>query len=168
MTKTRKTKAQTRIKLGEITRHKGSTASADVNVWGSRARAIAVNNDPFIKKSGLKIPEILPQPQGWRLLIVPYVAPEKIGSIILTDSSREIEQDVIMCGLVLDMGLDAYKGTTSSGAPRFVEPWCQIGDWVMFAKWAGSRIQIKDIRYRLLNDDEVFAVVDNPESIVRA
>jgi co-chaperonin GroES (HSP10) len=73
-----------------------------------------------------------------------------------------------MTGLVLNMGLDAYQGTDNAGKPRFSKPWCAVGDWVMFAKWAGSRIQIKQTKFRLLNDDEVFAVVSDPSMVLRA
>jgi co-chaperonin GroES (HSP10) len=45
-------------------------------------------------------------------------------------------------------------------------PWCKKGDWVIFARYAGSRIQIDGGEVRLLNDDEVLATIDNPEDIL--
>lgn len=135
---------------------------------GSKAIPKDPRKDKYIKAAEIKLPDYLPQPVGWRLLIVPYVPPKKIGSIILTDSSQDVNKDIVMTGMVLDMGLDAYKGTDARGNPRFIEPWCAVGDWVMFAKWAGSRIQIEDTRFRLLNDDEIFAVVSDPSNILRA
>jgi co-chaperonin GroES (HSP10) len=45
-------------------------------------------------------------------------------------------------------------------------PWCKKGDWVVFARYAGSRIQIDGGEVRLLNDDEVLATIDNPEDIL--
>lgn len=131
--------------------------------------AISVREDPYLKLAEIELPDNLPSPQGWRLLIVPYVPPKKSeGGVLLPDMSHEVNQDAVMTGLVLDMGLDAYTGETRSGKPRFSKPWCQIGDWVMFAKWAGSRIQIGQTKFRLLNDDEVFAVVEDPGSVMRA
>ncbi len=43
---------------------------------------------------------------------------------------------------------------------------CKKGDWVIFARYAGSRIQIDGGEVRLLNDDEVLATIDNPEDIL--
>ena len=45
-------------------------------------------------------------------------------------------------------------------------PWCKKGDWVIFARYAGSRIQIDGGEVRMLNDDEVLATIDNPEDIL--
>ena len=44
-------------------------------------------------------------------------------------------------------------------------PWCKKGDWVIFARYAGSRIQIDGGEVRLLNDDEILATIENPEDI---
>ena len=66
------------------------------------------------------------------------------------------------CGLVLAQGPDCYKDKD-----RYPEgPWCKTGDWVIFARYAGSRIQIDGGEVRLLNDDEVLATIDNPEDIL--
>ena len=60
------------------------------------------------------------------------------------------------------MGPDCYKDKD-----RYPEgPWCKKGDWVMFARYAGSRIQIEGGEVRLLNDDEVLATIENPEDIL--
>ena len=45
------------------------------------------------------------------------------------------------------------------------DPWCKVGDWVVFARYAGSRIQIDGGEVRLLNDDEVLATVEDPTDI---
>ena len=39
-------------------------------------------------------------------------------------------------------------------------------DWIMFARYAGSRIKIDGGEMRLLNDDEVLATIDSPEDIL--
>ena len=44
-------------------------------------------------------------------------------------------------------------------------PWCKKGSWVIFARYAGSRMKIDGGEVRLLNDDEVLATVENPEDI---
>ena len=64
----------------------------------------------------------------------------------------------------MKIGPDAYKDKA-----RFPEgPWCKEKDWVLFAKYAGSRIKIDGGELRLLNDDEVLAVVEDPEDILHA
>ena len=60
------------------------------------------------------------------------------------------------------MGPDCYKDPE-----RFSDgPWCKVGDWVVFARYAGSRIEIEGGEVRLLNDDEVLATVQDPTDIL--
>ena len=82
----------------------------------------------------------------------------------LTDKAQEEIQLTTNVVLVLKIGPDAYKDKE-----RFPEgPWCKEKDWVLFAKYAGSRIKIDGGELRLLNDDEVLAVIDDPEDILHA
>ncbi len=74
----------------------------------------------------------------------------------------ERQQVASQTGLVLRMGPDCYKDKE-----RYANgPWCKEGDWVMFARYAGSRIKIEGGEIRLLNDDEVLATIKNPEDIL--
>jgi len=103
----------------------------------------------------------LPQPTGWRMLVLPFKAkPKTKGGIYLSDESIERSQVASTCGLILAMGPHCYdKGKFPEG------PWCKVGDWVIFARYAGSRILIDGGEVRLLNDDEVLATVKDPEDI---
>ena len=105
----------------------------------------------------------LPKPTGWRILILPFKMPEKTkGGIIFGQDTLEKQQVGSTCGLVLEMGPDCYNDKD-----RYPEgPRCKKGDWVIFARYAGSRIQIDGGEVRLLNDDEVLAKIDNPEDIL--
>ena len=107
--------------------------------------------------------EKLPKPTGWRMLILPFKMKEKSkGGIIFGQETLEKQQVGSTCGLVLAQGPDCYNDKT-----RYPEgPWCKTGDWVLFARYAGSRIQIDGGEVRLLNDDEVLATIDNPEDIL--
>jgi len=107
--------------------------------------------------------EKLPVPTGWRMLILPFKMKEKTkGGLYLGQETLERQQVGSTCGLVLAQGPDCYKDKT-----RYPEgPWCKKGDWVIFARYAGSRIQIDGGEVRLLNDDEVLATIDNPEDIL--
>ena len=104
----------------------------------------------------------LPQPTGWRMLLLPFKMKEKTkGGLILGQDTLEKQQVASQCGLVLAMGPHCYD------KEKFPEgPWCKKGDWVVFARYAGSRIQIDGGEVRLLNDDEVLAKIDNPEDIL--
>ena len=103
----------------------------------------------------------LPNPTGWRILVLPFKQKDKTkGGIIMTDSTIEKSQVASTCGLVLATGPHCYD------KEKFPEgPWCKKGDWIIFARYAGSRIKIDGGEIRLLNDDEVLATVENPEDI---
>ena len=107
----------------------------------------------------------LPKPTGWRILVLPYKAKEKTkGGIILSDKTVTESQIATNCGLVLDMGPDAYndKDKFPNG------PWCKKKDWVLFARYAGSRIYIDGGELRILNDDEILGTIEDPEDILHA
>jgi len=105
----------------------------------------------------------LPQPTGWRMLVLPFKMKEKTkGGLVLAETTLERQQVASQVGLVLAMGPQCYKDKE-----RYPEgPWCKVKDWVMFARYAGSRIKIDGGEMRLLNDDEVLATIDSPEDIL--
>ena len=116
-----------------------------------------------VKKSEKKEEPKLPKPTGWRLLVLPFKMKEKTkGGVILAEDTLERQQVASQVGLVLAMGPQCYKDKE-----RYPEgPWCKEKDWVMFARYAGSRIKIDGGEMRLLNDDEVLATIDSPEDIL--
>ena len=97
------------------------------------------------------------------MLVLPFKRQEITkGGLILADAALERQQVASQCGLVLKMGPDCYKDKE-----RYADgPWCKEGEWVMFARYAGSRIKIEGGEIRLLNDDEVLATIENPEDIL--
>ena len=108
------------------------------------------------------IKDELPQPSGWRLLVLPFTPKEKTkGGIIIAQESLEKLRIATNCGYVLKMGDLCY-----ADKDRFKEPWCKLGDWVIFARYAGSRLPIEGGEVRLLNDDEVLGTIKDPESVL--
>jgi len=107
--------------------------------------------------------EKLPKPTGWRLLVLPFKMKDKTkGGIVLAESTLEKQQVASQCGLILAMGPQCYQDKE-----RYPEgPWCKKGDWVMFARYAGSRIKIEGGEVRLLNDDEILATIKSPEDLL--
>ena len=105
----------------------------------------------------------LPKPTGWRLLVLPFKMKAKTkGGLVLSETTLEKQQVASQVGLVMAMGPQCYKDKE-----RYPEgPWCKEKDWIMFARYAGSRIKIEGGEMRLLNDDEVLATIDSPEDIL--
>jgi chaperonin GroES len=124
-----------------------------------RKLVLGGNSKKEITKESFK----LPQPTGWRLLVLPFQMDEKTkGGLLLGQDTLERQQVASQCGNVLAMGPDCYRDTK-----RYPKgPWCKTGDWVMFARYAGSRIKIEGGEVRLLNDDEILATIKNPEDIL--
>jgi len=117
------------------------------------------------KKKEEAIPETskLPIPTGWRILVLPHRGKGKTkGGVILSDKTVEETQIATNVGLVLAIGPDAYNDKE-----RFPNgPWCKEKDWVIFARYAGSRLNIEGGELRILNDDEILGTTDDPESIL--
>ena len=106
----------------------------------------------------------LPQPQGYRLLIAIPKVEEKTGSgVYMPDSLTKMEQTASIVGLVVEMGPDAYldKSKFPNGA------YCKKGDFVIFRSYSGTRFKVKSEEFRLINDDTVEAVVDDPRGFIR-
>ena len=105
----------------------------------------------------------LPKPTGWRLLVLPFKMKETTkGGLVLAETTLERQQVASQVGLVMAMGPQCYKDKE-----RYPEgPWCKEKDWVMFARYAGSRVKIEGGEIRMLNDDEVLATIDSPEDIL--
>ena len=105
----------------------------------------------------------LPVPSGWRLLVLPFSPREKTkGGILIAQESLDKLRIATNCGYVISMGPLAYhdKEKFPTG------PWCKKGDWVIFARYAGSRLPIEGGEVRILNDDEVLGTLKDPESVL--
>ena len=105
----------------------------------------------------------LPVPSGWRLLVLPFSPREKTkGGLLIAQESLDKLRIATNCGYVLSMGPLAYhdKEKFPTG------PWCKTGQWVIFARYAGSRLPIEGGEVRILNDDEVLGTIKDPESVL--
>lgn len=112
---------------------------------------------------GKSLLERLPTPTGWRILILPYRGKGKTeGGVILPDQAVEEQTVSTQVGYVLKVGPLAYQDPEKFPTG----PWCAEKDWVMFARYAGSRFKIDGGEVRLLNDDEVLAKILEPEDIL--
>jgi co-chaperonin GroES (HSP10) len=109
--------------------------------------------------------EKLPNPTGWRLLIMPFrVKEETKGGIIIAQETLERARSAVQVGYVLKMGDLCYKDEDKFPTG----PWCKPKDWVIFARYAGSRMDIDGGEIRMLNDDEVLGTIDDPKELIHA
>ena len=105
----------------------------------------------------------MPDPTGWRILVLPYKGRGKTaGGIWLPDQALAQNEVSTQVGYVLKVGPLAYEDQA-----KFPEgAWCKKGDWVVFARYAGSRFKIEGGEVRVLNDDEILATILDPEDIL--
>ena len=105
----------------------------------------------------------LPTPAGYKLLcIVPDVSETIEGSSLVkaADYMRREEQTTSVL-FVLKVGPDAYKDTA-----KFPNgPWCKAGDFVVVRTYTGTRLKMYGKELRLINDDQIDAVVEDPRGI---
>ena len=124
------------------------------------------------KSDNIKVPELtneaksqLPEPKGWKILIAMPTAEEKTeGGIIKASTTVKDEEVSNICGFVLKLGPECYNDTKRFPSGN----WCEAGDWVVFRAYSGTRMKMYGQEFRLINDDTVEAVVDDPTGVVRA
>jgi co-chaperonin GroES (HSP10) len=106
----------------------------------------------------------LPAPKGYRILCaVPHVEEEYEGGIIKAEDTKRTEEMTTVVLFVIKMGDLCYNDKE-----RFpTGPWCKEGDFVLTRPYAGTRLVIHGREFRIINDDTVEAVVDDPRGIRR-
>lgn len=114
---------------------------------------------------------ILPDPVGWRLLVaLPTPRQMAAAGVYIPDDVNVRERAATVVGQVLAMGGLCYKdpkkyGVWNGAGFALPEPWCVVGDTVLFSRYSGMRFRAKDaesgdmVEYRMLNDDEIVGTV---------
>jgi len=108
----------------------------------------------------------IPQPTGYHLLcMVPKIEDTYGDSLIIkAEESMRVEEQTTLVLFVAALGPNAYQDKT-----RFPDgPWCKKGDFVITRAYAGTRLKIHGTEWRIINDDTVEAVVEDPRGIGRA
>ena len=124
----------------------------------------AVDLTNLLDKSAEEKATQLPRPSGYRILCaIPEQEKEYESGILKADETVRIEETLTTVLFVVDLGPDCYsdKGRFPNG------PWCKKGDFVLAKPYAGSRLVIHGREFRIINDDTVEAVVDDPRGIKR-
>lgn len=127
--------------------------------------AQAVDLTAVMNKSAEEKATQLPNPSGWHILVALPEAEEKYESgLIKADETRRFEEVLATVFFVVKLGPDAYadKEKFPTG------PWCKEGDFILARPNSGTRLKIHGREFRLINDDTVEAVVQDPRGISRA
>jgi co-chaperonin GroES (HSP10) len=107
----------------------------------------------------------LPEPSGYRILCaIPEIEEKYDSGIIKADATMHYEEVLSTVFFVVKMGPDCYKDPARfpSGA------WCKVGDFVLARPNSGTRLKIHGREFRIINDDSVEGVVEDPRGIKRA
>jgi co-chaperonin GroES (HSP10) len=131
--------------------------------YKEEAKIAEPTKEPLNPENIKAVVDELPTPSGWRILVLPFTPKEKTsGGLIIAQESLDRLRIATNCGYVLKIGPLAYfdKEKYPTG------PWCKEKDWVIFARYAGSRLPIEGGEVRILNDDEVLGTIPDPESVL--
>jgi len=114
-----------------------------------------------IEERGLQLPE----PKGYKILCaIPDASEEYESGILKAGSTKSIEELSTVVLFVVKVGDLAYKDES-----RFpTGPWCKEGDFVLTRAYAGTRFKIHGREFRIINDDTVEGVVQDPRGYTRA
>jgi|GEM_PF-183954 len=124
-----------------------------------------VPEEPTPEEIQVQMARQLPEPRGWRLLCSLVTATDQYDSgIVKADETKKIEELTSPVLFVLKLGDLAYKDEVKfpTGA------WCKEGDFVITRPYTGTRIMIYGKEFRVIYDDQVEAVVEDPRGITRA
>ena len=127
--------------------------------------ADADGNTSVLPETEEKKAKQLPEPSGYRILCaIPEVDEKTAGGLFKADMTKQFEELTTPVLFVLKIGPDAFKDEK-----RFPSgPWCKEGDFILTRPHAGSRVKIHGREFRIINDDSVEAVVEDPRGISRA
>ena len=110
----------------------------------------------------------LPTPTGYKILCIVPPVDEKIAGteldLIRDTASMRQEEHATTVLFVMRLGPDAYKDTTKFPSG----PWCKEGDFVLVRTYTGTRMKIFGKEFRVIYDDQVECVVQDPRGITRA
>jgi co-chaperonin GroES (HSP10) len=116
-------------------------------------------------ESGEKLAERLPDPVGYKLLLIkPKVVDKTESGIEMPDAFKKKEEAGAVVCMVLKTGPIAYKDTVKFPTG----PWCEVGDFVLIGAYRGSRFSVDGEEFILVNDDMIEGTVSDPRGIGRA
>jgi co-chaperonin GroES (HSP10) len=108
--------------------------------------------------------KLLPNPSGYHILVaIPEQDKEYESGIIKSDNTLHMEEVLSTVFFVVELGPDCYKDPA-----RFpTGPWCKVGDFILARPNTGTRLKIHGREFRIINDDSVEGIVQDPRGITR-
>ena len=122
------------------------------------------------KETEDKVAQQLPKPQGYKILIgVPEISDKTEGGVYMPDGLKASEETASIIGFVMELGPDAYADKDKFPHGKY----CNKGDFVIFRSYSGTRFRVTGEEdeyqeFRLINDDSVEAVVEDPRGVKKA
>jgi co-chaperonin GroES (HSP10) len=107
----------------------------------------------------------LPDPSGYHLLCAIPEIEEKFDNSLIIKADTTVQHEEILTTVlfVVKVGPDAYQDKTKFPSG----PWCKEGDFIIIRPNSGTRLDIHGKEFRIINDDSVEAVVEDPRGIRR-
>ena len=126
--------------------------------------ASAIDLSKILDKSPEQKAKQLPDPSGYRILCaIPEIDKEYDSGLVKADITKHNEELLTTILFVMKMGPDCYKDKD-----RFPSgPWCKEGDFVLVRPHSGSRLKIHGREFRIINDDTVEGLVEDPRGVSR-
>lgn len=126
----------------------------------NKVRKQEVNEDIPIAERGRQ----LPKPSGYHILCaIPDIQDKFDNGLVKADVTMQHEEILTTVLFVVALGPDAYKDPAKFPSG----PWCKEGDFIIVRSTSGTRLDIHGREFRIINDDTVEAVVDDPRGVRR-
>lgn len=109
--------------------------------------------------------KMMPDPSGFHILVaLPEIDEEYESGLIKADQTRRNEEVLATVFFVVKLGPECYKDEK-----RYPNgPWCKEGDFIIARPNSGTRLKIHGREFRIINDDTVEGVVEDPRGVSRA
>jgi co-chaperonin GroES (HSP10) len=139
----------------------GAAKPALVNLEGLKLKSTPAEPEVPVEDRATQLPD----PSGYRILCaIPDIDKKTVGGVLKADITLQHEELLTTVLFVVKMGPDCYKDER-----RFPSgPWCKEGDFILTRPHAGSRVKIHGREFRIINDDSVEGVVEDPRGVSRA
>jgi co-chaperonin GroES (HSP10) len=139
----------------------GAAKPALVNLEGLQIKSAPAEPEVSVEDRATQLPD----PSGYRILCaIPDIDRKTAGGVLKADITLQHEELLTTVLFVVKMGPDCYKDER-----RFPSgPWCKEGDFILTRPHAGSRVKIHGREFRIINDDSVEGVVEDPRGVSRA
>lgn len=143
-----------------------------------RSDELGTTNAGWITEDNVPDPTPLPVVMGWKMILRPVqIVAKSKGGVLLPDKFRDDMAYLTTVGRIIAQGPLVYEkeemkrvvrsrdADGNIAEVRVHEPWCKVGDYVTFGKFAGAKFLYKGVRLLLLNDDEVLFKVADPRDL---